>query len=358
MPARPEPPIFALLVLFSLFARAQAPHLSVPSGVAAPGTSLSIPIAFSAASGHVSAIQFDLQYDSSVMSVAATPGDAPRLGMKQLYLSGAEPGRERFVIVGGGRDQIPDGMVMVLFLNTRPDAASNTYTLALSNVAGSDPDGAPVSVETQAGSLVIQGAAAEAVPLAPEGILNAASLLPGSIAPGEAVALIGSGIGAAGEGTAVLFNGIAAQLLYVSPDQINAVVPDRLSSDGTVTVRIGGQTAAEVPAGAASPGIYTLDGTGIGEAAAVNADLTVNSPLNPAQRGSLITLFADAGGAITAPAVRIADIDAEVLSVERQAGALRVTCRIPETTPSSAYVPVVLRIGPSDSQSGTTLAVK
>ena len=42
-----------------------------------------------------------------------------------------------------------------------------------------------------------------------------------------------------------------------------------------------------------SPAIFTLNGTGTGIAAALNQDGTVNSPANPAARGSFVTLFAN-----------------------------------------------------------------
>src|SRR5262249_52320506 len=71
-------------------------------------------------------------------------------------------------------------------------------------------------------------------------VVNAGSLLPGAIAPGEIVTVFGlvQAIGTAGTNIGsdgrvnralyairVLFNGIPAPLTYLSPSQINAVVP-------------------------------------------------------------------------------------------------------------------------------------
>jgi uncharacterized protein (TIGR03437 family) len=44
------------------------------------------------------------------------------------------------------------------------------------------------------------------------------------------------------------------------------------------------------------PGLFTLDGSGIGQAAVLNEDGTLNNASNPAARGSVITLFGTGGG--------------------------------------------------------------
>jgi uncharacterized protein (TIGR03437 family) len=45
-----------------------------------------------------------------------------------------------------------------------------------------------------------------------------------------------------------------------------------------------------------SPAVFTVNGTGTGWAAALNQDGTVNSPANPAARGSVVWLFANSAG--------------------------------------------------------------
>jgi uncharacterized protein (TIGR03437 family) len=47
---------------------------------------------------------------------------------------------------------------------------------------------------------------------------------------------------------------------------------------------------------AAAPGLFTVDGTGTGRAAAINQDGTINSASNPAPLGSVISLYATGGG--------------------------------------------------------------
>jgi uncharacterized protein (TIGR03437 family) len=144
-------------------------------------------------------------------------------------------------------------------------------------------------------------------------VANAANYASKAIAPGEIVSVFGPGIGlaqssgavldAAGNvtskigNTRVLIGGIAAPLLYVSANQINAVVPFEIAGKTTTTVQI--ETAGSVtfpsfsaPVAQAAPGIFTADGSGYGQAAALNQDGTLNSASNPAAQGSIVTLFA------------------------------------------------------------------
>ncbi|HKW99823.1 MAG TPA: SBBP repeat-containing protein [Bryobacteraceae bacterium] len=142
-------------------------------------------------------------------------------------------------------------------------------------------------------------------------IVNAASFRGQAIAPGEIVSLFGANIGpkqAAGavvdssgkiatnlNNTRVLIGGIAAPLLYVSEHQINAVVPFGVSglTNTTVQVETKGQSLPPFVETVtdADPGIFTLDGSGHGQAAALNEDGTVNSPAHPAAQGSVVSLF-------------------------------------------------------------------
>ncbi len=150
-------------------------------------------------------------------------------------------------------------------------------------------------------------------------IVNAASGLSGGIAPGEIVVIYGSGLGpaqlvkaAAGAGglfgtqlagTSVLFNGIAAPLIYSSYGQVSVVVPYGISGSAVpVTVTYQGQTYSgfSVSVIPSAPGIFTADSTGKGQAAALNQDGSLNNAGNPAHPGEVITLFATGEGQ-TAP---------------------------------------------------------
>ncbi len=72
-------------------------------------------------------------------------------------------------------------------------------------------------------------------------------------------------------GTSITVNGIAAQLLYVSSDQINFVLPKNLAA-GVATIIVkniyGEYSRGTVTLAAATPGIFTRDSSGRGEASA------------------------------------------------------------------------------------------
>jgi uncharacterized protein (TIGR03437 family) len=147
-------------------------------------------------------------------------------------------------------------------------------------------------------------------------VANTASMVPGPVAAGEIVSIFGTGLGPANAlagtvvngafttslgGTRVLFDGVAAPLLMVSGNQVNAIVPSavRFRAQTVMQVEVNGNLlpAQTMDIAFSSPAIFTLNGTGTGTAAALNQDGTINSPANPAARGSFVTLFANSAGA-------------------------------------------------------------
>ena len=116
-------------------------------------------------------------------------------------------------------------------------------------------------------------------------VTNAASNLPGPVAPGELVVLYGSGLGGV---RSVLFNGVPGPLLYDTPTQVGAVVPYAVAGN-SVQVAVQGASAASAPVAVAvvptAPGIFTADGSGRGQAVALNQDGTPNSSSAPAIGG-------------------------------------------------------------------------
>ena len=209
---------------------------------------------------------------------------------------------------------------------------------------------------------------------------NAASLLPGPVAPGEIVILSGAGIDSH---VSVLFDGVPAPLLNSSLNQVSLVVPYRLYGKTSVVVRVtqGGQPVSEFPLAVAeaSPAIFSMDGTATGPGAILNQDSTVNSASNPAGRESIVSVFTTGAGQTDPPgvdgqtaadvlpkpllpvSVRIGGLDAEVLDAVATpglvAGVLQVDCRVPANSPSGSQVPIVLTVGKTDSPPGVTLAV-
>jgi uncharacterized protein (TIGR03437 family) len=186
--------------------------------------------------------------------------------------------------------------------------------------------------------------------IADHSVVNAASFLDGSVAPGEIVTIFGSNLGP--EPTNVLFNGIPATLLYAGANQVSAIVPEGLANQTKtqVSVEHNGVPSGTltIPVAASAPGLFTV---------AENQDLSINSASNPAVPGSVVVLYGTGFGSPVLPlSVTVDGQTADVLYAGGT-GVIQVNVRLPAGIHSGA-VPVVLRVGGASSQPGVTLAVQ
>lgn len=230
-------------------------------------------------------------------------------------------------------------------------------------------------------------------------VISAASYqtgLSGVVAPGQIVTLFGNEIGpaqlatlqlnSAGRvdttlaGVRVLFDNTPAPLIYVSARQLSAVVPYSVPQNGRTVVQVEYQGRRSNPlvlwVQPAIVGIFTQNASGRGQGAILNQDGSVNSPSNPAEKGSIVVLFATGegrtqpegvDGRVTAeplprPLLRIfAQVDnrsAEVLYAGGApglvAGVLQMNVRIPEGARSGPDIPI--GIGGMDGPFGVELS--
>jgi len=196
----------------------------------------------------------------------------------------------------------------------------------------------------------------------------------GTVAPGEIIAIYGTELDRT---MRVLFDGKEAPLLYVSETQINAIVPFGIDAQATrLSVDVAGELlgAYELPVSPAVPGIFTFDGSGVGQAAALNEDGSINLPAVPAAAGSVMVLYATGAGVMTpvqsdgevtrlqgpwpAPALDVSVViegrPAQVLYAGAApgllAGVIQVNARIPVETRASFPAMVMLRVGNYQSQ--------
>jgi uncharacterized protein (TIGR03437 family) len=184
-------------------------------------------------------------------------------------------------------------------------------------------------------------------------------------------------------GVQVLFDGVPAPLVYVSPGQVGAVVPYSVAGKPTTRVSylFGGQVTSTVTMSVsdAAPALFTADASGRGPAAALNQDGSINSESNPATRGSVVVLYGTGEGRTTPdgidgkPAadplprpllpvkVRIAGRDVPVTyaggAPNYTAGAMQVNIFIPHDAPTG-NVPVVLSVGDRSSPGNVTVAIR
>jgi uncharacterized protein (TIGR03437 family) len=239
-------------------------------------------------------------------------------------------------------------------------------------------------------------------------VLNAASFIAGNegffplgtVAPGEIVSIFGLGLGPSQPvtaypsasapypttlgGTQVLFDGVAAPLLYASAGQINAVVPYEVKApvtEMTVKGAAGTDGPRAMPVADAVPAIFTYNGSGIGEAAVLNQDGTYNSIANPAVRGTVITFYATGTGLMNSPvadgsvsptslplptpklpvSVQIRGQDSQVQYAGAApgyvSGLLQVNVEVPTTINFGNLVPLSLIVGNYTSQLQVSIAV-
>jgi trimeric autotransporter adhesin len=198
----------------------------------------------------------------------------------------------------------------------------------------------------------------------------------------------------------VTVDGQNAPMLYVSQNQISIQIPYEVQVKAArpVVITYGSSTAnSTVDVQATAPGIFTANGTGTGQAAALNYDsttqlYTLNSGTNLAKIGELICLYltgegiyntpplsggpSDTGYMVPdnltplpqvnpAPTVTIGGQVADVTNPAFYAGPipgsmlglLQINAVVPTGATTGAAVPVVVSIGGNASPAGVTLAI-
>jgi uncharacterized protein (TIGR03437 family) len=240
-----------------------------------------------------------------------------------------------------------------------------------------------------------------------ECVVNAADYAGGGGAPGEIMTIFGRAMGPpeltrlrlAEDGrlsttltdTRILFNGVAAPLIYVSATQSSAIVPYSVAQSSSVAVEIEYAGARSqgltLPVALARPGIFTLDGSGSGRGAILNEDGSVNSPENPAAKGSIVVMYATGEGLTDSavadgmilngiaptpkqPVSVFFDDPAEVGTIspaevlfaggvsQSVAGLLQVNLRVPPWVKAGNAVPISLQIGGESAEIGVSVAVR
>ena len=233
-------------------------------------------------------------------------------------------------------------------------------------------------------------------------VANAASYASDAVSPGEIVVLFGANMGPASiatlqvsngtvtnllAGTQVMFDGVAAPMIYTLSGQVSAVVPYGVAGKTTTQVQVQYQGSVSntlpVAVQAATPAIFSLDSTGMGPGAILNQDTTPNSTGNPAATGSVISLYCTGGG-VTSPASGDGEVIGGALrnlvqtagddGDHRRSKCTRTVCRgcarapwpdsprstsrFPRGLTPSLALPVVVKIGDFSSTGGVTVAVK
>jgi uncharacterized protein (TIGR03437 family) len=310
--------------------------------------------------------------------IAATGGTTPYTGW--AVTAGSLP---------GGLSLSAGSAAGTELLSGTPAAAGTfQFTLQVTDTAG--------STGTAQFNLTIVASTAT---LAASGIVNSASYAGGSVSPGEIITLFGSFPGPATlvglqlvggivsnnlSGAQVLFDGVAAPMIYAKAGQMAAVVPYEVNGRSATQVQVSyqGQTSNTVsmPVTSVMPGVFSYDSTGRGQGAIINQDGTINSASNPAPAGTVVAVYATGEGQTNpagtdgkpgvppAPIPIVQPVGASVAGISASvqyaggapglvAGVLQVNVKIPAGA-GSGSVPLLVSIGGQSSQSLITVAVQ
>ncbi len=231
----------------------------------------------------------------------------------------------------------------------------------------------------------------------PAGVVNAASYVSGKVAPGEIVSIFGCDIGPETpvpyhltnntfdnlvNQTRVLFDGVAAPIIFAWKDQTSVVVPYTVAGKQTTSMvaEYRGIQSPQVtlPVANIVPGLFTQNATGSGAGAVLNSDYSLNRAGNGAARGDYIMVFGTIGGesgqdgvivggplahpmsnSVTAT---VGGVNAQVLYVGNAPGLIwgmmQLNLVIPSSVTPGSSVPLVLNIGGTQTQGSVTITVK
>jgi uncharacterized protein (TIGR03437 family) len=203
----------------------------------------------------------------------------------------------------------------------------------------------------------------------PGSVLNSASLVEGNpVAPGSWISIFGERLADAADQssspqlelgrTKVLLGQEFLKLMYVSENQVNALIPfelkDRIDTEHQVIVVRNSDVASvpeELPVAAAQPAIFTVDATGRGQGVIRHENGSTADAQSPAAKGETVVIYCSGLGEEQPDPASI-----EVTIGGWQAAASRVTLAgptlpgvyevvttVPENTGSGDQIPVIVK---------------
>jgi len=311
--------------------------IAVPTQVIIPAGALSAPIPVTAL-----AAGSNLTEGRAVIAASALGFETADLVVQVANQQSAELN----LAIAGGNNQVgPTGSTLPQALavslsdaNLIPYAGQRVNFAVVSGDATASPNSADTDAQGRAAALVAFGSSsgpvtirasvagtslavdfsltAISVPqLAPQGVVSAASSLPGAIAPGSIISLLGANLAATTTfaaslplpttlgGTSVTIGSIAAPLFLVSPTQILAQVPfELLSPSVPITVRNGlaASDAVSIPMAATVPAIFKALPTGTASGIILHSStLQFVTAQNPATPGEQVRILATGLGRVT-----------------------------------------------------------
>lgn len=150
-------------------------------------------------------------------------------------------------------------------------------------------------------------------------------------------------------GCSVVVNGTPAMMYYVSPGQMNFVIPPGLiQGQAPILIHNGADVqTGSMTIGAAGPGVFALNGMGTGEGAMLNAAMWRQSPFSTTTGGhpTSVAIYATGLDLSAMPVVTIGGLPAEVTwfgEAPGYAGLHQINVALPAGTAGAGRVPVTV----------------
>jgi len=165
-------------------------------------------------------------------------------------------------------------------------------------------------------------------------------------------------------GTQVFVDGVAADLYYVSPAQINFIVPPNGGQSLTVVSGQLSSPAMPVTIGLWAPGFFTMDSAPTGPVAAEHADGSLITAASPARPGETIQMFGTCLGyidpllpiAFPAGTVTVGGVSAEITyngPAPNIPGVTQINITVPKTASAGSAVSIQLQFESATSNTAT-----
>jgi hypothetical protein len=108
---------------------------SVPLGAGQTGT---LTVALASDTAQIAALQFDLSYDRTALTVSIAISSAAAALPKSIYLN--DLGTSQRAVIAGGRSVLADGAVAILTVTVAANATPGNRPLTLANLVAADPN--------------------------------------------------------------------------------------------------------------------------------------------------------------------------------------------------------------------------
>ncbi len=181
----------------------------------------------------------------------------------------------------------------------------------------------------------------------------------------------------------ILLGGETMPLLYVSPTQVNAVVPYGLAAGTALqaVARRGNRLSMpqRIPVAAADPAFFTINQAGTGQGHIYDGGILADASA-PASAGDVLVMYCTGLGPVTPPvvagsatpsdhytytvnqvSVTIGGKPAKVIFAglaPKYTGLYQINAMVPTGVPTGDKIPVVITVAGIPSKAGVTMAVK